>query len=148
LGPAWTGLISSVPMGLLWSRTQRASTRLWLTSPGTFTPCPHPLANILLEAPEEPHWSSGQPASGLLGSKFADGNVEAQGLRVWAQSHPAKCGVVGMDGKHPVTQAEMETLWLASPGFCVETPDMWPVRFEGKVEGREGIPRWGPRGWF
>lgn len=120
-----------------------------LTSAGTFTPCcPHPLADILLEAPEEPHWSSGQPASGLLGSKFTDGNVEAQGLRVWAQRHPAKCRVVGVDGKHPVIQAELKTLGLGSLGFCVETPDMWPVRFEGKVEGREGIPRWGPGGWF
>lgn len=48
-----------------------------------------------------------------------------------------------MDGKHSITQTEPKTLGLGSPGFCVETPDMWPVRFEGKMEEREGTPQWG-----
>lgn len=63
-----------------------------LTSPQHLSmntyPCPHPLADVLL--PQETDWSSGRPGSGPLGSKFADGNVEVQGLRVQAQSHPAK----------------------------------------------------------
>lgn len=45
-----------------------------------------------------------------------------------------------MVGKCPVTQTELKTLGVGSPGFCVEIPDMWPVRFAGKVEEREGIP--------
>lgn len=45
-----------------------------------------------------------------------------------------------MDGKHSVTQTEPKTLGLGSPGFCVETPDMWPVRFEGKMEERGDSP--------
>lgn len=41
-------------------------------------------------------------------------------------------------------QTELKTPGIGSLGFCVESSDMWLMGVEGKVEGREGIPHWGP----
>lgn len=53
-----------------------------------------------------------------------------------------------MDGKCPVTQPELKTPGVSSPGFCVENLDMWLMMFDGKVEGRKESPHWRSGNWF